>query len=74
MKKFLMIFLAVVLMSLPVTAELSARESIQIKGSDTLINLVQRLAEVYMTKHHVDIAVTGGQEAYGDNKTAFTKG
>lgn len=65
MKKLLMIFLAVVLMSLPMTADLSARESIQIKGSDTLINLVQRLAEVYMSKNHVDIAVTGGGSGTG---------
>ena len=65
MKKFLMVLLAVILMLLPITADLSAKESIQIKGSDTLINLVQRLAEVYMSKHDVEIAVTGGGSGTG---------
>ncbi len=39
---------------------------IQIKGSDTLINLVQRLAEVYMEAHpDASIAVTGGGSGVG---------
>lgn len=39
---------------------------IQIKGSDTLINLVQRLSEVYMEKNPgVAIAVTGGGSGVG---------
>jgi phosphate transport system substrate-binding protein len=39
---------------------------IQIKGSDTLINLVQRLSEVYMEKNpNVAIAVTGGGSGVG---------
>lgn len=43
-----------------------AQELIQIKGSDTLINLVQRLAEVYMEAHpDVSIAVTGGGSGVG---------
>ena len=40
--------------------------SIQIKGSDTEVNLVQRLSEVYMQKHPgVSIAVTGGGSGTG---------
>ncbi|MBD3380181.1 MAG: phosphate ABC transporter substrate-binding protein PstS family protein [Candidatus Omnitrophica bacterium] len=43
-----------------------AREMIQIKGSDTLINLVQKLAEEYMEqKSGVAIAVTGGGSGTG---------
>lgn len=43
-----------------------AQEMIQIKGSDTLINLVQRLAEEYMEKNPKKyIAVTGGGSGTG---------
>jgi phosphate transport system substrate-binding protein len=43
-----------------------AQDFIQIKGSDTLINLVQRLAEVYMEYHpNTSIAVTGGGSGVG---------
>ncbi len=43
-----------------------AQEMIQIKGSDTLINLVQRLAEVYMEKNPGKyIAITGGGSGTG---------
>lgn len=43
-----------------------AEEMVQIKGSDTLINLVQRLAEVYMEKYPEKyIAVTGGGSGTG---------
>jgi phosphate transport system substrate-binding protein len=39
---------------------------IQIKGSDSEVNLVQRLAEVFMQKHpDVNIAVTGGGSGTG---------
>ena len=41
-------------------------DMVQIKGSDTLINLVQKLAEVYMQKHPgASIAVTGGGSGTG---------
>ncbi|MCM8812703.1 MAG: PstS family phosphate ABC transporter substrate-binding protein [Candidatus Omnitrophica bacterium] len=39
--------------------------TIQVKGSDTLINLVQRLAEVYMEQADDSIAVTGGGSGTG---------
>jgi len=43
-----------------------AQEMLQIKGSDTLINLVQRLAEEYMEKNPEKyIAVTGGGSGTG---------
>lgn len=43
-----------------------AQDFIQVKGSDTLINLVQRLAEVYMEYHpNTAIAVTGGGSGVG---------
>ena len=43
-----------------------AQEMLQIKGSDTLINLVQRLAEVYMEENPgAYIAVTGGGSGTG---------
>lgn len=42
------------------------REMIQVKGSDTLINMVQKLAEVYMAKNPgIAIAVTGGGSGTG---------
>ena len=44
----------------------SAENMLQIKGSDTLINLVQRLSEVYMEKNKGKvIAVTGGGSGTG---------
>ena len=43
-----------------------SQDFIQIKGSDTLINLVQRLSEVYMENNpNVAIAVTGGGSGVG---------
>ena len=43
-----------------------SQDFIQIKGSDTLINLVQRLSEVYMEKYpDKAIAVTGGGSGVG---------
>jgi phosphate transport system substrate-binding protein len=43
-----------------------ARDMVQIKGSDTLINLVQKLSEMYMEKNPGKaIAVTGGGSGTG---------
>ena len=48
------------------TSNVFAQEMLQIKGSDTLINLVQRLAEKYMEKNPEKyIAVTGGGSGTG---------
>jgi phosphate transport system substrate-binding protein len=44
----------------------SAQDVVQVKGSDTLVNLVQRLAEVYMEKNPgAAVAVTGGGSGVG---------
>ena len=49
-----------------VAAGTSRAEMLQIKGSDTLINLVQRMSEVYMEKNPGKmIAVTGGGSGTG---------
>ena len=43
-----------------------AQRTIQIKGSDSEVNLVQRLAEVFMQKNPgVNISVTGGGSGTG---------
>lgn len=48
------------------TMNLSAQSFIRIKGSDTLINLVQKLSEVYMEENpNTAIAVTGGGSGVG---------
>ncbi len=42
------------------------KTSIQIKGSDTMVNLVSGLAEVYMKEHpQIEISVTGGGSGTG---------
>ncbi|MFP4472654.1 MAG: PstS family phosphate ABC transporter substrate-binding protein [Candidatus Omnitrophota bacterium] len=54
------------IMILAVGAGAAGAEMIQIKGSDTLINMVQRIAEVYMEKNPgAMIAVTGGGSGTG---------
>ena len=64
MKKILTVlaFAAGLLLS----SSLYAADTLQIKGSDTLINMVQRLAEVYMESNPGNyIAVTGGGSGTG---------
>jgi phosphate transport system substrate-binding protein len=74
MKQIIRLAAALVL-SICLVSTACAEEMIQIKGSDTLINLVQRLAEVYMNEYSDDyIAVTGGGSGTGiaaliNNKT-----
>lgn len=46
-------------------AEKASNEYIQIKGSDTEVNLVQRFAETYMKDIDVSISVTGGGSGTG---------
>jgi len=66
MKKYTKI-IAIFALALCVGAgNLQAENMIQIKGSDTLINLVQKLSEVYMEKNPGKyIAVTGGGSGTG---------
>ena len=64
MKRFL-VSLALILM-VSVSTLLYAEGMIMIKGSDTLINLVQRLSEAYMENDpNTAIAVTGGGSGVG---------
>lgn len=64
MKKLTMTL--VIGLAMMVSSTASAQEMLQIKGSDTLINLVQRLAEVYMEENPGKyIAVTGGGSGTG---------
>jgi phosphate transport system substrate-binding protein len=66
MKKTLIITLAAVGLLATVIMAASARKMIQIKGSDTLVNLVQVLAEEYMSKNSgTAIAVLGGGSGTG---------
>lgn len=63
MKKFLSIAVAVAMMGF---ANVASADTLQIKGSDTLINMVQRLAEVYMQQNPgKSISVTGGGSGTG---------
>ena len=59
------LFIVMMMLSI-LTGQTIAQDFIQIKGSDTLINLVQRLSEVYMESHpETAIAVTGGGSGVG---------
>ena len=61
-----LIILALVSAMLGFSINVGAQEMLQIKGSDTLINLVQRLAEAYMQKNPDKlIAITGGGSGTG---------
>lgn len=61
---FLMMILISV--SIPLVSFSKDKNAIQIKGSDSEVNLVQKLAEVFMSKNKdVSIAVTGGGSGTG---------
>jgi len=63
MKKIISLILIAIFF---ITLNLSAQSFIRIKGSDTLINLVQRLSEVFMEENpNTAIAVTGGGSGVG---------
>lgn len=63
-KKSLFI-MAMVLLTFPAFAR-SNKNSIQIKGSDTMVNLGQAWSEMYMEKHPGDfVAITGGGSGTG---------
>ena len=56
----------VALSGLAVMAGAASAEMVQVKGSDTIINLVQKEAEVYMQQNPgVKISVTGGGSGTG---------
>ena len=64
MKKYLILW--GILLSFVCVQTVCTQEMLQIKGSDTLINLVQRLAEEYMEQNPGEyIAITGGGSGTG---------
>jgi phosphate transport system substrate-binding protein len=66
MKKTIIIALALIGLLVAFTTAAAAKKMIQIKGSDTLVNLVQILAEEYMSKNPgTAIAVLGGGSGTG---------
>ncbi|MCK5450300.1 MAG: phosphate ABC transporter substrate-binding protein [Candidatus Omnitrophica bacterium] len=66
MKKYTKIVAITTLALCLCASNVQARNMIQIKGSDTLINLVQKLSEIYMEKNPGKyIAVTGGGSGTG---------
>ena len=66
MKKVIAVLLAVSFTALCSGVCLAKESMVQVKGSDTLINVVQKLAEVYMAKKPgAAIAVTGGGSGTG---------
>ncbi|HEY3267704.1 MAG TPA: PstS family phosphate ABC transporter substrate-binding protein [Armatimonadota bacterium] len=53
-------------LAIAATAAVSAGATVNLKGSDTILPLAQRLAEAYQTTHKgADIAVTGGGSGVG---------
>ncbi len=67
MKKLLVILLMTAFSGVSVfSGPVGAKTYLQVKGSDTEVNLVQRLAEMYMKKDpNASIAVTGGGSGVG---------
>ena len=66
MNKVATSLMAFALMFLCVSACMAAENKVEIKGSDTLINVVQKLAETYMKGHpDANISVTGGGSGTG---------
>jgi len=66
MKKIIAVMTGIVLMA-AVANDVSAKQKyVQVKGSDTLINVVQKLAEVYMQENPGKaVSVTGGGSGTG---------
>ena len=67
MKKILVLFLMTAFSGISVfSGPAGAKTFIQVKGSDTEVNVVQRLAENFMKKDpNASIAVTGGGSGVG---------
>ena len=67
MKKILVLLLMTAFSGISVfSGPVEAKTYLQVKGSDTEVNLVQRLAEMYMKKDpNASIAVTGGGSGVG---------
>src|SRR4030042_705143 len=66
LKFSIFILSAVIVFFTAASQETRAKDVIQVKGSDSEVNLVQRLAELFMQKSPgVNIAVTGGGSGTG---------
>jgi len=62
MKRFVLASIALITLILP----LASADEILVKGSDTLLNMVQQLSEAYMKEHpDADISVVGGGSGVG---------
>lgn len=60
--KMIAVLLTVTVATLPAVGQ----ETLQIRGSDTMVNLIQRMAEVYIEKYpDKQVAVTGGGSGTG---------
>jgi len=66
MKKVLSVFILLLFFLGVISGDVFARDMVQVKGSDTLVNLVQKLSEEYMNANKGKyIAVTGGGSGTG---------
>lgn len=66
MNKFAIVFLSIFFGLFSYGLCYGSGDTVQVKGSDTLINVVQKLAELYMEKAPgISIAVTGGGSGTG---------
>ncbi|MEJ6950645.1 PstS family phosphate ABC transporter substrate-binding protein [Natronospora cellulosivora (SeqCode)] len=65
-KKVVLVFSILVLMFFVVGCDNTEQSNIEVRGSDTMVNLGQRLAEAYMENNdQVSISVTGGGSGTG---------
>ncbi|NWF88761.1 MAG: PstS family phosphate ABC transporter substrate-binding protein [Ignavibacteriaceae bacterium] len=70
-KHFFTVFFALIIGSILIFSGCKRKETVEkvvitVKGSDTMVNLAQKWAEVYMSKHpNVSIQVTGGGSGTG---------
>jgi phosphate transport system substrate-binding protein len=65
MKTLVTVLVAVCVLGFAVYAGVSAPKVLQIKGSDTMVNLGQAWAEVFMARYKIPVAVIGGGSGTG---------
>ncbi|MBN1980456.1 MAG: phosphate ABC transporter substrate-binding protein [Chitinivibrionales bacterium] len=66
MKRKLTLMILILICSLSLLAYARSKQTITVKGSDTMVILAQRWAEIYMSSHpDVSIQVTGGGSGVG---------
>ncbi|MBD3425609.1 MAG: phosphate ABC transporter substrate-binding protein PstS family protein [Candidatus Omnitrophica bacterium] len=65
-KNFKMMTAIIVMTAIAAVLSSEARQQLQVRGSDTMVNLIQRMSEVYMEKHPGNnVVVTGGGSGTG---------